>query len=101
MYPVIYTDPSLAIATPLPISASEVPINLVQAFVPSEEYFERKISLDPAFVSPSKSPDVRPVIYIDPSLAVATPLLKSELEVPNNFVHAFVPSESYFVRNAS
>ena len=58
VYPVIYTDPSLAIATPLPISASEVPINLVQAFVPSEEYFERKISLDPAFVSPSKSPGV-------------------------------------------
>ena len=72
VWPVIYTDPSFAVTTPLLESIKELPTNLVQTFVPSEEYFARNPSLDPAFVSPSNSPAVSPVIYIDPSLAVAT-----------------------------
>ena len=73
VYPVVYTDPSLDVATPLPYSLTVVPNNFVQTFVPSDEYFVTKTSELPAFISPSKSPLVYPVINTDPSLDVATP----------------------------
>ena len=47
--------------------------NFVQFFVPSDANFARNASALPALVSPSKSSVTYPVIYTDPSLAIATP----------------------------
>ena len=62
--PVIYTDPSLPVATELALSLTVVPNNFVQSVVPSDEYLVRNASYLPAFCSePKSASNDWPVIY--------------------------------------